>query len=91
MADRIHIVVDEAEKARFQRRAEREGKSLSAWLRDAARDKLEEADEADAIDTLEELDAFFAEADARERGREPDWEQHRRVIGRSQRSGGEAA
>lgn len=86
MKGRIHIVLDEAEKQRFRRQAEREGKSLSAWIRDAAREKLAEA-AAVRLDTLDELRAFFAGCDERETRAEPDWAEHRRVIEASQRSG----
>lgn len=82
MSERIHIVVDEAEKERFRRRAEREGKSLSAWLREAARERLA-ADRGPELDTVGELDAFFADCDEREEGREPDWDAHRRTSERS--------
>jgi hypothetical protein len=37
--------------------------------------------------SLEELKAFFAASDAREQGREPDWEDHLKVIEASMRSG----
>ena len=57
---RIHVPLDEAEKERFRRQAEREGKSLAAWLRDAAREKLAAAERRPAIETVEELRAFFA-------------------------------
>lgn len=86
MTTRIHIVVDEEEKERFRRRAEREGKTLSAWLRDAAREKLRQEGPL-RLDTLKELRAFFAACDAREGRAEPDWEEHRRVIEGSARSG----
>lgn len=84
---RIHVPLDEAEKERFRRQAEREGKSLAAWLRDAAREKLAAAERRPAIESVEELRAFFAACTARETRREPDWEEHRRVIERSARSG----
>lgn len=83
---RIHIVLDENEKARFRSQAEREGKTLSAWLRDAAREKLAEQGPG-RLETMEELRRFFSECDRRETGTEPDWEQHVRVIERSRRSG----
>lgn len=83
---RIHILIDDAEHERFRRQAAREGKSLAAWLRDAAREKLAAAEDGMRMDTVEELRAFFAACDARERGREPDWEEHRRVIEESIRS-----
>ena len=87
MTSRIHIVVDEEDKERFRRQAEREGKSLSAWLREAARARLSER-RASALDTAEELRAFFEACDDREAVPEPDWEEHRRVVERSVRSGG---
>ena len=86
MTSRIHIVVDEEDKERFRRQAEREGKSLSAWLREAARARLSERRES-ALDTGEELRAFFEACDDRESAPEPDWEEHRRVVERSARSG----
>ena len=83
---RIHIVVDEEEKERFRCCAEGEGKTLSEWLREAAREKLRQEGPL-RLDSLEELRAFFASCDARERRDEPDWEEHRRVIEASTRSG----
>lgn len=88
MTTRIQIVVDEGEKERFRRGAEREGKTLSGWLRDLARERLEAQEERRRLDTVEELRAFFAASDEREGdAREPDWEEHRRVIDASIRSG----
>lgn len=84
---RIHVPLDEAEKERFRQQAEREGKSLAAWLRDAAREKLAAAGGSSSLQTVEELRAFFASCTAREQRREPDWEEHRGVIERSIRSG----
>ncbi len=88
MSTRIHIVLDPAEKERFRRQAEREGKSLAAWIREAAREKLAADARRVSIQTVEELRAFYAACDRRETSREPDWEDHRRVIERSARSGG---
>lgn len=84
---RIHIVVDRGEKERFRRRAEREGKSLSAWLREAAREKLASDDARSRLDSRRALEEFFRRCDERERGAEPDWDAHRRVIEESIRSG----
>lgn len=84
---RIHLVLDEAEKERFRRQAAREGKSLSAWIRDAALERLAAAERRTSIGTVDKLDAFFAACDAREQGREPDWEEQLRVIDESRRSG----
>lgn len=86
MTTRIHLVVDEADKERFRRQAAREGKSLSAWLREAARERLRRGEEP-ALDTPEALEAFFAACDERESGTEPDWDEHEAAIARSVRSG----
>ena len=79
MASRIHLVLAEEEKARLERAARREGMSLSAWLREAAREKLEGSGPPPLL-TAGELKAFFAECDQQEEGREPDWDAHRKVI-----------
>lgn len=86
MTTRIHLVVDEEDKERFRRQAAREGKSLSAWLREAARDRLGRR-EGPTLDTSEALEAFFAACDERETGTEPDWDEHEAAIARSARSG----
>ena len=84
---RIHIILKEAEKERYRAQAAREGKSLAAWLREAAREKLASAEERRDLETLEELRVFFAACSQRESEPEPDWEAHRRVIEESIRSG----
>lgn len=91
MPRRIHIVVDDAEKERFRRRAAREGKTLSQWLRDAAREKLAAEEARVRLDSRAALEEFFRACDAHERGKEPDWSVHRRAIEASIRSGGSAA
>lgn len=86
MASRIQVVVDDEEKERFRRQAAREGKSLSAWLREAARSRMARRG-APRLDTVEELQDFFHACDERETEPEPDWKEHRRMIERSTRSG----
>lgn len=87
MADRIHLVLHPAEKERFRAAAAYEGKSLSAWLRDAAEERAAATDRHQGLRTADELAAFFRRCDEREKGREPDWEVHRQVIERSIRTG----
>ena len=60
--------------------------SLSAWLREAAREKLEGSGPSSLI-TVGELKAFFAECDQPVGGREPDWDAHRKVIEASRGAG----
>ena len=88
MATRIQVVLDEEERERFRRQAAREGMSLSAWLRQAGRERLETQGGEDVPRTPEDLRVFFAECDRREQGSEPDWHEHRMVIERSIRGGG---
>jgi hypothetical protein len=84
MATRIQVVVDEAEREAFRKQAEREGVSLSAWLREAGHRRLQQ--DRPRITTVEELRAFFASIPD-EGGVEPDWEEHKRVISESMRRG----
>lgn len=84
---RIHIVLDETEKARYRVQAEREGKSLGAWLREAAEDRLAAADAGARLDSVERLRTFFRDCDARETAPEPDWSEHRGVMDRSRSAG----
>ena len=83
---RVQVLVEPAEQEQFRRQAEREGLSLSAWLRQAGQERLG-ARRNRRLDSLRDLKAFFRAADAREKGREPDWEDHEAVIARSRASG----
>lgn len=89
MTERIHLVVREEEKEKYRRSAERSGLTLSEWLREAAREKLALESRGRSIETIEDLDAFFAECDARHEGEGPeaDWQDHRKVVEASVRSG----
>jgi hypothetical protein len=83
MAERIHLVLDRAEKERFRRLAARAGKSLSEWLRDAAEEKAAVSDAVQALDSAEALHAFFQDCSDREQGTEPDWEVQKELLERS--------
>lgn len=83
---RIHFVVKESAKIRYQAQAEREGKSLGQWLREAADERL--AATRPRKFTLEELREFNAACDARRSDApEPDWSEVKRVISESRPSG----
>ena len=90
MASRVQVILDEAEREGFRRRAKAEGLSLSAWLRSAGREKLAARPRA-ARGGVKQLQALFAACDRREKGREPEWQDHLEVIARSQRSGSRRA
>jgi hypothetical protein len=85
MSQRIHVVLDDRERAAFQARAKAEGRSLSEWIRLAARDRLEQVRPA-RISTLDDLASFFDACDLRETGREPEWAEHLAVVERSRGS-----
>lgn len=68
----------------------REGKSLAAWLRDAAEARIRTASAERDLRSVDDLRSFFEECDERETGTEPDWSEHRKVIERSRRQGLEA-
>lgn len=80
MTERINLTVGGAEKERYRRLAARAGKSLSEWLREAAREKLAAAEAEVSFDSVEGLREFFDGCDLREAGPEPDWEVHRAII-----------
>jgi hypothetical protein len=88
MDTRIHILVREADKARYRHQAEREGLSLGAWLREAAEERLEDA-RARLFGSVDDLRTFFDTQDEKESTPEPDWDEHRRVMERSRTSGSE--
>ena len=83
---RIHFVAKETAKAAYRNQAEREGKSLGQWLREAADEKLAAARPRKF--TLQELHAFNAGCDSRRsEGIEPDWRDAKRVIANSRIAG----
>ena len=85
---RVQIVMPAEDRERFASQARREGMTLSAWLRAAARERLEARRRADSFATAEDLDAFFRECDARAGpGREPDWDEHLAAMAASRARG----
>ena len=74
---RVQVVIPDEDRDRFVAQARREGLTLSAWLRAAARERLAARRSDEPFETAEDLAAFFRECDARAGpGREPDWEEH---------------
>jgi len=82
---RVQVLLTEGERERFRRCADDVGTSLSNWFREAALEKAEQQERHDRLDTVEKLEAFFAECDRRNRGRgrEPDWEDVKKMIAES--------
>lgn len=80
---RIHFIVPETDKIGYLSQARREGKSLGAWMREAAEEKLAGSRPAGRF-SLADLHAFNKRCDAAEAGRkEPDWLEQKRLIAES--------
>ncbi len=78
---RVQLIIPDEDRDRFVRQARREGVTFSAWLRAAARERLERRQSAERFKSPEDLKRFFDECDARRGpGVEPDWEEHKRTI-----------
>ena len=93
MKDRIHIVLPTEEKERYRTIAEREGTTLSRWIREAVRERAAKYDVERKLETVEDLESFFQECDQLHQGTEagePDWEEHKRLIHESRTGGLEA-
>ena len=85
---RVQLIIPDDDRVRFGEQARREGLSLSAWIRAAARERLDRQSKVRRVASRGEMKAFFAECDTLAGPEmEPDWEQHLAVIGRSRRHG----
>ena len=84
---RIHLVIPDEDRERFVNQARKEGMTLSAWLRTAARQQFEKQKGVDRFEPLADLEEFFRACDALHGPEpEPSWEEHLAVINKS-RSG----
>ena len=80
------------ERDSFVHQARREGMSLSAWLRPAARERLERRQRVRQFESPEDVEEFFRSCAALEGPEtEPDWSEHLRVMGESHSCGRGAA
>ena len=85
---RVQLVIPDEDRDRFVHQARREGMTLSAWLRAAARDRLEKRQRTESFGSAADVEAFFRWCDTLERPEsEPDWQEHLAVINRSRSSG----
>jgi hypothetical protein len=87
MTERVQVLLKPEEKIRLQRQAQREGTSLSAWLRQVALERLAQGTVTGRFARISELREHFKRCSAREQGQEPDWETQRDVIDQSRRTG----
>lgn len=85
---RVQLVMSDEDRDRFVHQARTEGMTLSAWLRSAARRRLEEQQQSRTFKSPDDLERFFLACDALEGpGMEPDWEEHLTVIDESRKRG----
>lgn len=83
---RVQFVIPDGDRDRFVHQAQREGMTLSAWLRAAARQRLAEQQQSHPFESTADLEEFFSACDALAGPRrEPDWQEHSAVINESQR------
>ena len=85
---RVQILIPDEDRDRFIHQAQREGMTLSAWLRSAARERLEARQRSQPFQSPADLKAFFSGCDELEGQKsEPDWNEHLGVIAESPRRG----
>lgn len=85
---RVQLVIPDEDRDRFVHQARREGMSLSAWLRVAARERLDRRQQSRPFRAPAEIEAFFRECDALDGPpSEPDWDEHLAAIAESRRRG----
>ena len=81
---RVQLVMADDDRDRFVHQARQEGISLSAWLRAAARERLEKRRSVKLFQSPEGVEEFFRSCAALEGPEtEPDWDEHLRVISES--------
>lgn len=85
---RVQLIVPDEDRDRFVHQATREGMTLSAWLRAAARERLATQERRSLFESVADVDEFFRRCDEAEGvGAEPDWADHQRQIEDSRRRG----
>ena len=85
---RVQLVMPDDDRERFVDQARREGMSLSAWLRAAAREHLEARQSVKLFETPQDVEEFFRSCAALDGPEtEPDWSEHLRVMSESRARG----
>ena len=85
---RVQLVMPDEDRDRFVHQARREGMSLSAWLRAAARERLEARQRVKPFESPDDVKEFFRSCAALEGpDTEPDWDEHLRVMNESRGTG----
>ena len=85
---RVQLVMADEDRERFAEQARREGMSLSAWLRAAARERLAASRRVKLFEGPEDVEEFFRSCASLEGPEtEPDWHEHLAVINESRGKG----
>ena len=74
---RVQLVIPDEDRDRYLHQARKEGMTLSAWLRAAAREHLQKRQQSKPFRSPEDLKEFFRACDSMEGPEtEPDWDEH---------------
>ncbi len=85
---RVQLVMPDDDRERFVDQARREGMSLSAWLRAAARERLKARQSVKLFESPQDVEEFFRSCAALDGPEtEPDWSEHVRVMSESRERG----
>ncbi len=83
---RVQLVIPDEDRDRFVHQARREGMTFSAWLRAAARERLEERQRSKRFESPAHPEEFFRACNALEGPKgEPEWDEHLSAIAESRR------
>lgn len=85
---RVQLVMSDEDRDRYFQQARREGMTLSAWLRAAARERLEARQQVAPFKSPGELEKLFRACDTLPGPEmEPEWSEHLTLINESRRRG----
>ena len=85
---RIQLLIPDEDRDRFIQQAQREGRTLSAWLRTATRERRETRQRSGPFQSSADLEEFSHGSDELEGPEsEPEWNEHLDVIAESRRRG----
>ena len=85
---RFQLIIPDEDRDRFVYQARLEGMSLSAWLRAAAEDRIEQRERLKPFSSSADVREFFQDHDDSGSGlREPDWEKHLKTLRESKLAG----
>ena len=88
---RVQLVIPDEDRDRFIHQARREGMSLSAWMRAAAHQRLQQHQRNRPFESTADVEEFFKACDSLDGpDREPEWEEHLALIDESRSRRGAA-